>query len=182
VESSGHDSNQDISGSTDFADISVRPLCHLTDLSDFCQPIFDSTLENPETRIRKPLDCFGYPNTDWKYTLAFSTNARIKTKNHPALSPIPETIQEALALQYATDWQEAMKHEYKYLIDNKSWILQDLPFGRKTIKYKWIYTIKTKPDGFLDRFKARLVAKGCSQQYGMDFHETCSPIIKPPSI
>jgi hypothetical protein len=68
------------------------------------------------------------------------------------------------------------------LIKNKTWTLEELPFGRKLIKCKWVFVIKTKPNGSLDRFKARLVAKGCSQKYGVDFHETYSPTMKYDSI
>ena len=47
---------------------------------------------------------------------------------------------------------------------------------------KWVFRIKQKPDGFVDRYKALLVAKGFHQQEGIDFKETFSPVAKPVTI
>jgi hypothetical protein len=47
---------------------------------------------------------------------------------------------------------------------------------------KWVYKIKRKVDDCLDRYKAWLVAKGFKQQYGIDYEETFSPVIKSPTI
>lgn len=75
-------------------------------------------------------------------------------------------------------WQEDMMKEIKALEENKTWTITKLPPGKKSIESKWVYKIKYKPNGELERYKACLVAKGYTQIEGVDFHETFAPVAK----
>lgn len=44
--------------------------------------------------------------------------------------------------------------------NNGTWTLTDLHEGKRAVGCKWVYTMKFKADGSMDRYKARLVARG----------------------
>ncbi|XP_076914870.1 uncharacterized protein LOC143574026 [Bidens hawaiensis] len=77
-----------------------------------------------------------------------------------------------------SNWITAMNDEIEALHRNNTWKLVELPSNRRTIGCKWIYKIKYKSSGEIERYKARLVAKGYSQKEGVDFFETFSPVVK----
>ena len=64
----------------------------------------------------------------------------------------------------------------------QTWSLVPLPSGKNVVHCKWVYKIKRSSDGSIARYKARLIAKGFLQQYGLDYEETFSPIVKPATV
>jgi histone deacetylase 1/2 len=91
----------------------------------------------------------------------------------------PQCLEEALGSKH---WKEAMDAEYMALMKNKIWHLVPPQKGVNIIDCKWVYKIKRKSDGSLDRYKARLVAKGFKQRYGIDYEDTFSPMVKAATI
>ena len=78
-------------------------------------------------------------------------------------------MQEALK---DSKWKVAMNVEMGSLQKNQTWELVDLPPGKKPVSCRWIYTIKYKADGSIERYKARLVAKDYTQTYGIDYTDS----------
>jgi hypothetical protein len=91
----------------------------------------------------------------------------------------PHTFREASSNPL---WQHAMKEELDALLKTGTWDLVDLPAGKSAIGCKWVYKIKTRSDGTVDRYKTRLVAKGFTQEYGIDYEETFAPVARLSSV
>ena len=92
---------------------------------------------------------------------------------------VPKTVEEALK---STHWKEAMEKEIRVLVKNKTWEKCRISKRKKVVGCKWVFTIKYKSDGTIERYKARLVAKGYTQTYGIDYSETFSPVTKIDTI
>ena len=79
---------------------------------------------------------------------------------------MPKNIQEAIC---DPKWREDVYEEMKALKKNDTRVLFYLPVGKKTVGCKWVFTIKFKVDGKIERYKARFIAKGYTQTYGLDY-------------
>ena len=88
---------------------------------------------------------------------------------------IPNTVSKALIKR---EWNNAMREEMRALEKNKTWEIVEISKGNNIVDFKWIFTLKYKADGSLERHKARLVTKRYTQTYGVDYQETFAPIAK----
>ncbi|KAK9177621.1 hypothetical protein WN943_026809 [Citrus x changshan-huyou] len=98
---------------------------------------------------------------------AFATNLSSVTT--------PRTVQDALA---NPKWREAICEELRALYKNRTCALADLPSGKRTVGCKWVFMVKHKADGSIERFKVGLVAKEYTQTYGIDYRKTFAPVTK----
>uniref|UniRef100_A0A8R7UMI0 Reverse transcriptase Ty1/copia-type domain-containing protein n=1 Tax=Triticum urartu TaxID=4572 RepID=A0A8R7UMI0_TRIUA len=95
------------------------------------------------------------------------------------ISPVPKTYRSAL---HDPHWLEAMRSEFDAFKQNDTWELVPRPPSCNVVLGKWLFRHKFHADGSLARYKARWVCRGFSQQPGIDYDETFSPVVKPSTI
>lgn len=79
-------------------------------------------------------------------------------------------------------WRQAMEMEFSALQQNKTWHLVPRNTTQNLIDCKWVFKLKKRADGSIDRHKARLVAKGFKHRYGIDYEDMFSPVVKSVTI
>ena len=93
--------------------------------------------------------------------------------------PEPHTYFQA---KVCPEWVEAMAKELTTLEANGTWRLTNLPSNKKALTSKWVYKVKYRPDGSIERCKARLVIRGFQQIKDKDYKHTFSPVAKLTTV
>ncbi|XP_070036482.1 uncharacterized mitochondrial protein AtMg00820-like [Nicotiana tomentosiformis] len=124
-------------------------------------PIRKSTRESREPIWMK--DYIAHGKTSSKYPIAKCLSyERTTTTYHPYLANFSSLVEPWNFRQAVKDviWIKAMKQEVKVLEDNRTWEVVDLPHGKHTVGYKWVYKIKYKANGArLDLLQRHIVNK-----------------------
>lgn len=126
-----------------------------------------------------------FPSSSCTYLLSsFVTYSNLTTSYKCALSAYSSILEPSSFHQASQDpaWINVMKLEIVALEENEIWSIVDLPAGKTLIQCKWVYKVKYKASGEVERYQARLVAKGYSQKTGLDYSETFSPVAKMVTV
>ncbi|CAL9218493.1 unnamed protein product [Arabidopsis halleri] len=166
---------------------------HFLDTTDEPSPIFQSILQTPsrntaspripsraQARPPRPDPMFRAPSTiHTRSKSGISKPKQILSLLAKTKSPIPRSHIHALS---DPNWNPAMTDEHGAMIKTKTWDLVPRPPNVNIVRSMWLFKHKYDADGILSRHKARLVANGKSQEEGVDFTETFSPVVKPATI
>ncbi|GKF09016.1 putative RNA-directed DNA polymerase [Tanacetum coccineum] len=136
-----------------------------------------------QTKLPSSLNDF-IVNGKVKYGVEKVVNyANLNYDNYCFISALNKSVEPTCYKEAILDsnWIDAMNAEIEVLNENNTWIITDFPPNKKAIGNKWIYKIKYKSSGDMDRYKARLV-KGFNQKEGIDFDETFSPVVKMSTV
>jgi hypothetical protein len=140
----------------------------------------------PASRTRNKLR-EGYINTMESFTKAFRTNAFLYLAENPFAADIelPSSYTDALQSEHSESWRAALAAEIASLKKLKVFKVikqKHLPPGANIISGKWVFKVKPRQDGSIEKFKCRLCARGFLQKHGVDYTSTFSPVANQASI
>ncbi|WVZ08815.1 hypothetical protein V8G54_022161 [Vigna mungo] len=132
-------------------------------LDDYIHQVNQSLTLNNNLKTPYPisdlLSCESLTEKHLRYTMVVAVNSE------------PRSYKEAKDVY---EWADAMQKEIKALEENNTWSMTELPPGKTAIGCRWVYKIKYRADGVVERHKARLE--------GIDFLDTFSPVAKLTTI
>ncbi|KAJ9566586.1 LOW QUALITY PROTEIN: hypothetical protein OSB04_002552 [Centaurea solstitialis] len=121
----------------------------------------------------------GHPMTTRSHTGSLKPKQIFNLSVTSDISPIPRSTAQAMCDPH---WRAAMDAEMATILSNYTWDLVSKPSDANIVGNHWLFRHKFDSTGRLERYKARLVAQGFSQQPGLDFDDTFSPVVKSATI
>jgi hypothetical protein len=94
----------------------------------------------------------------------------------------PKTVSKAWSHSNWPHWKEVMDHEIKSLEVARTWKTVLRSPGKNIVGAKWVFKLKRKADGSIDKYKACLVVRRFTQIYGVDYYDTFSPVARLASF
>ena len=167
-------SGRDQEPGRDEEDITRPQLWDDVEYNEEVMPLFDSAMMSVSMIQCSEIDETSYP----KARMIPNAEARWIPSQYKDVFDEPNNFNDAWNHHdefQRKQWRDAISKEFKTMHDHKVWNLIDrrqIPTGRKTIKCRWIFEIKRS-----GVFRARLVACGYSQDAGIDFTESFSPVM-----
>lgn len=130
------------------------------------------------TRINAGIKENKYGMTNGNLAQARYVYIGLTDADHPVPDQLFESLPKSAQLprKYADaienpEWKAALLKELEAHEKNGTWRFVLLPTGAKAIGCKYVFRIKLKSDGTIDRYKVRLTAQGFGQRDGRDYHE-----------
>ena len=159
----------------------------IVDLVPSLSNLSDSTLRR-STRVSKPptyLQSYKCNTLSTRYPIANFVSSHKLSPSYSHFCNSIFALKEPQFYHQAVgdpNWEAAMVVELNALEQNHTWSIVSLPPNKKAIGCKWVFRIKYKVDGSIERYKARLVAKGYTQQQGLDYTKTFSLVAKMVTV
>lgn len=91
----------------------------------------------------------------------------------------PKTIEEALS---HPGWNKSVHEEYDNCMEAETWSLVPYKPDTKVLGNRWIHRIKLNADGSIKKLRSRLVVQGNTQEEGVDYLETYSPVVRTATV
>ena len=98
---------------------------------------------------------------------------------------IPKSFRQAKSSPQWEYWKAAIAKELGGLVALNTWdmvLASTMPAGANLMHCHYVFTVKRKKDGSIDKFKARLVADGNTQKFGVDFDRIFAAVVKTTTI
>jgi len=99
--------------------------------------------------------------------------------------PDHPTEEQARNSPIAAEWAKARARERaqleKYQVFTKVQ-KADIPEGTKIVDTKWVYLVKRRADGSVEKYKARKVGRGFTQEAGVNYDETYAQMMRPETL
>ncbi len=111
--------------------------------------------------------------------VAYVAHAADTAKDMASDHPTPKYYGEAMRSKDSKHWRQAIQDELSSIrkmdcYDSVS--LSRVPEGANIIGFTWVFKVKKKGDGTVERYKARICVDGSKQKYGIDYKEVFSPV------
>ena len=83
---------------------------------------------------------------------------------------------------HSRKWLSEMLYEMDSLHENQTYELTELLKGKRVLRNKWVYKLKSGDVGNPRRYKFYILLKGFKQRKGFDFDEIFALVVKMTSI